>query len=235
MSEEVPGRKISRLDNLLVLSTTELNGDEKKKRVDLLSTVLLSLAAVLSATSAYQASRWYSEMSLSLNESTTLRAESAVSDRDANRGTLADMMLFVEWSKEFRNKDSLMMIAIEDRFSETLNTAFSAWLHQSEKGAAGLLPKGTPFSMAEYASPLHEQSVLLTKQSDQAFEKGKIAADHGDNFIFSLVIFSLALFFGAICTKIDAHRLQVILLWAGIIILILGVAIIATLPWNIGF
>ena len=235
MSEKEFGNHGFGLDNLLVLSTTELTGDQKKKRIDLLSTILLSLAAVLSAMSAYQASRWYSAMNLSLNESSTLRAESAVADRGANRGILADMMFFVEWTKEFRNKDSVMMVAIEDRFSETLDTAFRAWRHLGVKGAAGILPRGTPFSMPEYAPPLHEQSMLLIKQSEEKFEKGKIAADIGDDFIFSLVIFSLALFFGAVCTKIDGHRLQASLLWLGIIILIAGVILIASLKWNIGF
>ena len=235
MNEEDSGRPSVRLDNLLVLSTEELTNEQKRRRIDLLSTILLSLSAVLSALSAYQASRWYSEMNISLSESTTMRAQAAVADRDANRYILGDMMLFVEWTQAYRQKDSLMMIAVEDRFSETLEKAFGAWRQLPEKGAAGLLPKDTPFKMVEYSLPLQEQSKALVKKSEEKFERAKSAARIGDDFIFSLVIFSLSLFFGAVCTKFEQHRLQVYLFWTGAVAVLAGLIVIVQLPWNIGF
>ena len=86
--------------------------------MDLLATILLSLAAVLSALSAYQASRWYSETSVSLAESSTLRAEAAKDDRHVNIQMTSDMMLFLEWTDAFRKNDTTLMSALNDRFSE---------------------------------------------------------------------------------------------------------------------
>src|SRR5436190_8829019 len=151
MNEPVPARPSIKLENALVLSTADLNEKQKKHRVDLLSTFLLSLAAVCSALSAYQASHWYSEMSVSLAESSTLRAAAAKDDRDVNRQMLADMMLFLQWTEAYRTKDSTLMTALQDRFSGPLKNAFPAWLNLKQRGAANLLPKGTPFLLQEYS------------------------------------------------------------------------------------
>lgn len=224
-----------RLEHLLFLSHREFPLEQKSRRLDLMSTILLSLAAVLSAFSAYQASRWYSEMNLGLAESDTLRAFSAKDDRNANRQILGDMMLFLEWAHAFRNKDSSLMIAMEDRFSQPLKKAFTAWNQLKEKGAAGLLPVGTPLEMKEYSLALQAESQRLVDESDATFARAKHAAQVGDDFIFSLVIFSLSLFFGAVCTKIGTPLYQAILFWIGVLIAMLGVAIVSLLPWNIGF
>ena len=208
---------------------------KRKWRVELLATILLSLAAVLSALSAYQASRWYTEMNLSLSQSAEMRAQAAANDRLSNRQLLSDMINFLEWAEYFRNNDGPMMLALKDRFSPTLNNAFDTWINQTEKGAAGLLPKGTPFELMEYSLPLQEQSKELVKASEEKFNTAKEAARVGDDFIFSLVIFSIALFFGAVCTKFETHSVQRFLWLAGCVIIVIGIITISALPWNIGF
>ena len=222
----------TKLESLLVLSTKELTREQKKRRVDLLATILLALAAVLSAFSAYQASRWYSETGISLAESSTLRAEAAKDDRHVNTQMTSDMMLFLEWTDAFRKNDTTLMRALDDRFSESLKKAFPAWLHVRQKGAANLLPKGTPFELQEYSLALQDESNKLIAKSDDKFIVAKKASQLGDKFIFSLVIFSLALFFGAVCTKIELHIAQAFLLWIGIVIMIVGIIVISQLPWN---
>jgi len=235
MNENTPGKTNIKLADLLVLSTTELNNEQKKHRVDLFATILLSLAAVLSALSAYQASRWYSEMNVSLGESSTLRATAAKDDREVNRQILADMMIFLEWTDAFRGNDTTLMTALHDRFSEPLKKSFPVWLALEKKGAANLLPAGTPLDLEQYSLERQKESSKLVDQSESIFMNAKKAARIGDSFIFSLVIFSLALFFGAVCTKVDTHYLQVILFWMGAVIMTVGIIIIVRLPWNSGF
>jgi hypothetical protein len=235
MNESDPAKQNTKLENLLVLSASELTKEQKKRRVDLLATILLSLAAVLSALSAYQASRWYSEMNLDFSESSTMRAVAARDDRLMNRQMLADMMLFLKWADNFQLRDTTMMTAIQDRFSPSLKKAFPAWLKIEAKGAAGLLPQGTPFDLPEYVLNLQDESTTILNKSDEKFNAAKLSAQEGDDFIFSLVIFSLALFFGAVCTKIEEHIFQATLLWIGVTILLVGVIIISQLQWNFGF
>jgi fumarate reductase subunit C len=86
-----------------------------------------------------------------------------------------------------------------------------------------------------YSLPIQEKSKKLVKNSEEKFALAKKAAQIGDDFIFSLVIFSLSLFFGAICTKLDSPAYQTFLWCAGSVILIIGAITIASLPWNIGF
>ena len=235
MSENNETQSGSWLEHFLYLSHRDLSSERKSRRLDLMSTILLSLAAVLSAFSAYQGSRWYSEMNLELAESGTLRDVAAKDDRNANRHILGDMMLFLEWANAYRNNDSSLMLVMEDRFSEPLKKAFASWTRLEKKGAAGLLPAGTPFGMKEYQLELQKESQKLVEESNTKFTAAKHAAQIGDDFIFSLVIFSLSLFFGAVCTKIGAPLYQIVLFWIGGFIAILGMTIIFQLPWNIGF
>jgi hypothetical protein len=235
MDETTLARQGMKLGNLLVLSAGELTDEQKRHRIDLLATILLSLAAVLSAISAYQASRWYSEMNVSLAESSTLRSADAIDDRNVNRQMLADMMLFVEWADAFRKTDTTLMTAIQDRFSEPLKKAFPAWLRLEKKGAANLLPQGTSFDLKEYAPALQQESNQLIIQSENKFATARNSAEVGDSYIFSLVIFSLALFFGAVCIKVDAHLFQAILFWIGAFIITMGIITVLQLPWNSGF
>jgi len=235
MKDNNETKQRSSREHLFFLSPRELPVEKKSRRLDLMSTILLSLAAVFSAFSAYQASRWYSEMNLGLAESGTLRDAAAKNDRNANRQILGDMMIFLEWASAFRNKDSSLMLAMEDRFSQPLKLAFTSWNQRKEKGAAGLMPAGTPFDMKEYMLILQKESQKLIDESNTKFNIAKYEAQVGDDFIFSLVIFSLSLFFGAVCTKIGATFYQAILFWIGALIAILGITIVSQLPWNIGF
>jgi hypothetical protein len=232
MEEE---RKNPAPEPLTPFESLEAKAAKRTKRVELLATILLSLAAVLSALSAYQASRWYTEMNLGLSQSAEIRAQAAVNDRISNRQMLSDMINFLEWTEFFRNNDDKMMLALKDRFSPTLQHAFDTWMSRSEKGAAGLLPKGTPLELAEYSLPLQEESKALVKSADENFNRAKEAAQVGDDFIFSLVIFSIALFFGAVCTKFETHSVQRFLWLSGSVILVAGAITIVFLPWNIGF
>lgn len=86
--------------------------------------------------------------------------------------------------------------------------------------------------MQEYSLALQDESDKLIAKSDDKFIIAKKAVQLGDRFIFSLVIFSLALFFGAVCTKIELQIAQAILLWIGIVIMIVGIIVISQLPWN---
>jgi len=235
MNETNPAKQSVKLESLLVLTTEELTTEQKKHRVDLFATILLSLAAVLSALSAYQASRWYSQTNVSLAESSTLRAAAAIDDRNVNRQILADMMLFLEWTDAFRKTDTTLMTALQDRFGESLKKAFPAWLRLKKKGAANLLPQGTPFDLKEYAPALQQESNKLIIQSENKFATARNSARVGDSYIFSLVIFSLALFFGAVCTKVNAHLQQAILFWIGVFIILIGIITVLQLPWNSGF
>ena len=178
-------------ERMIFLSNKELSHEQKTRRLDLMSTILLSLAAVFSAFSAYQGSRWYSEMNLGLAESGTLRDMAAKDDRNVNRHILGDMMLFLEWANAFRNKDTSLMLVMEDRFSKPFKSAFAAWNQIEQKGAAGILPMGPPFSLKEYSLSMQEESVKLVEESNARFTDAKNAALIGDYFFFSLVIFSL--------------------------------------------
>jgi hypothetical protein len=200
-----------------------------------MSTILLSLAAVFSAFSAYQGSRWYSEMNIGLAESGTLRDVSAKIDRHANRQILGDMMLFLEWADAFRSKDSALMLVMEDRFSQPFKIAFGVWSKQKEKGAAGLLPMGTPFSIKEYSLALQKKARncwvnRILNLKGQSWQHRWVMTL---SFAWSYSLFPL--FFGAVCTKIGAPLYQVSLFWIGALIAIVGVAIVTQLPWNIGF
>jgi len=207
----------------------------KKKKSEFWSTLLISCAAVLSAWCAYQASRWYGEMTTHFSEAIAFRSESTKAEGDAGRALIVDMLTFQHWLDAMDHKDSLMALAIEDRFRDEFIRAFNDWRQLSEKGKAGLFAKGTPFTLPSYKPEMKTRADSMVNKAEIAFKVAKTDSRHGDDYIFTVVLFSLSLFFAAISDKVEMKFAIRLMLIMSTIFLLSGTIFILTLPVSIGF
>ena len=78
----------------LVATAREVWAEE---RVEVVAAILLSLATVLSAWGAYQATRWSGEQANNYAESAALRAESGRHGTIASRQIEIDVQTYIAW------------------------------------------------------------------------------------------------------------------------------------------
>ena len=73
--------------------------------LELLSTLLLALAAVATAWASYQASRWQGQQALAGNRSTAARVEANREAGVANRQIQTDIATFIQWVDAYAHDD----------------------------------------------------------------------------------------------------------------------------------
>ena len=96
--------------------------------IDTIAAVLLAVAAVATAWSSYQASRWTGEQSKAFAAASAARVESTRASGLANAQTSVDVGVFTQWvDAELRGEDELSEF-YEQRFRDEFQPAFQAWL-----------------------------------------------------------------------------------------------------------
>ena len=88
----------------------------------------------------------------------------------------------------------------------------------------------TPFAMPEYQPAAAADAERLGEQADAFSDEMRRDIQRATNYVLAVVLFSIALFFAAISTKLSNRRLRVALLTVGCVVL-LGTCIwVATSP-----
>lgn len=203
-------------------------------RVEVVAAILLSLATVLSAWGAYQATRWSGVQANSYAESAALRAEAGRHGTVASRQIQIDVATFIAWADAAEQDDTRLADFIDDRFRAEFKPAFDAWLNSGPPDSTGL-PAGTPFERPEYK--LAEQALADAKviEADQAQLDAQEANQISDNFILTVVLFASILFFAGIAARFRPQRIRWALLSVAVVLFVAGLIVEFSLPQNVGF
>ena len=206
-------------------------GAPKRDWVELVATLLLALAAVATAWSSYQASRWNGEQAKAAGRTTGIRIQAARAAGLAAAQTQVDVATFVQWVNADRSKDKALADFYRDRFRPEFRPAFAAWM-ATRPGENPDAPP-TPFAMPEYRLA----STANAERLDQAAEASSAAVStdiqHATNYVLGVVLFAVALFFAGISTKLQTPALRKALLALGGLLFVATAAWIATFPVSV--
>jgi hypothetical protein len=205
---------------------------QRDRRVELIAAIMLSIATVVTAWSAYQATRWSGDQSESYTEASATRTESVRSSTLANRQVLIDVDTFLNWMDAEQSGDHGLADDIHGRMREEFLPAFDAWL---QTAPAGAIPDGTPFELSEYRLAAEEKAKLLEAKAAKLFADGNESNQTSDDFVLAAVLLASVLFFAGLAGTFDSLRAQVFLLILGTVMLVVGTIIVLTLPQSIGF
>ena len=214
------------------MSESEKETVRRDRRVELIAAIMLSIATVVTAWAAYQATRWSGDQSESYTEASATRTESVRSSTLANRQVLIDVDTFLNWMDAEQSGDHGLADDIHARMREEFLPAFDAWL---ETAPAGAIPDGTPFELPEYRLAAEEKSKLLETKASKLFADGNESNQVSDDFVLAAVLFASVLFFSGLAGTFDSLRAQLFLLILGAVMLVVGTIIVVTLPQSIGF
>lgn len=194
--------------------------------LDILTVILLSVTAVLTAWCGFEASKWGGEMSIAFSQASSARIQAASAESTAQAARQYDLTLYTEWVLAEANGQDDLVRFVEERFTDEFAVAFDAW------NAEGRASRG-PLAMAEYVPPGTVEAQELSARADKKFDEALTNNQRGDDYSLLTVLFALVLFFAAISQHQSAPwRRRVFLSLAGVIA-IGGIAMLLTFPIKI--
>jgi len=199
-----------------------------ERRLELVSTLLLALATLATAWSAYQSREWTGEQALATSHATASRIAENRSSALANRQVQIDVATFTQWLDARAAHDSELAAFYRTRFRAEFKPAFAAWL--ATNPFVDTSAPASPFDMPQYRLKSSAAASGLEREAANDSEQSKDANERADNYMLAVVLFASALFFAGISTKLHTETARRIVLGIGWL-MFLGTAIwLATLP-----
>jgi hypothetical protein len=154
--------------------------DRRHRRLELVATIVLALAAVATAWSTYQGSRWRGEQAVDTSRATAARIDSAEASARAGQLTQIDIATFTEWVDATTAGDTALAGFYERRFREEFRPAFGAWL--ATDPLANPDAPLTPFAMPEYEVAEAQRASRLNREAGARSAAAGRANQHADDF-----------------------------------------------------
>jgi hypothetical protein len=196
--------------------------------LELVATILLSIATLGIAWSGYQAARWNGRQAEEYATANTSRsfANRATTNGDAER--TQDLLVFNQWLEFTTTNEQALANAYEQRFRPGFRDALEAWL-ALEPTTNPDAPR-SPFQMPEYRVPELEKADRLERSATQHFEDAKEATEHTDSYVLTSVFLAAVLFFAGISMRFVWQPMRITVLVLASLMLIYGAVRIVTLP-----
>jgi len=210
----------------------KLAPEARERRVEMMAAVLLSIATIVTAWSAYQATRWSGVQAEAYTTASARRTESVRASTLANRQILIDVDVYLDWLDAVRGGDDALAVDLVARMRDEFRPAFEAWLASAPDEQ---IPGGTPFARPEYVLAAEGEADRLETEAAASFDAGGEANQIADNFVLAAVLFASVLFFSGLGGTFDTLRVQVFLLVLAGVMLVIGSVIVLSLPQNVGF
>jgi len=205
---------------------------QRRDWVEVGATVLLAFAAVATAWSSYQATRWNGEQaktSGSVNKTRILAARAAGL---ANAQQQVDVATFMQWVDSYARGEDKLVSFYRKRFRPEFTPAFNAWI-----ATKPLKTKGaplTPFAMPQYRLAARDEANTLDATAEKLSAEVRRNIQRSSNYVLGVVLFAVSLFFAGMSTKLTAPGLRKTMLVIGYVLFVGTAVWIATSPISVG-
>ena len=208
-----------------------MNQAHRRDWVEVGATILLALAAVATAWSSYQATRWNGEQAKTSGSVNKTRIEAARASDLANAQQQVDVATFMQWVDSYARGDTKLVNFYRERFREEFRPAFNAWVATKPLKTEGA--PLTPFAMPQYRLAAKAEAGRLDQMAEELAAEVRRDIQRASNYVLGVVLFAVALFFAGMSTKLTAPGLRITLVAIGCLIF-LGTAVwVATFPMSI--
>ena len=199
-----------------------------ERRLEIIATVLLSLATLATAWSAYQSRQWTGEQATGYSKGTAARIHANRAAGLANRNAQIDVATFIQWLDANSKRDTKLADFYRTRFRPEFKPAFAAWIATNPFEDKAAPP--TPFAMPQYKLKAQSDADALEVTAGAESEKAKDANQRANNYMLAVVLFGSCLFFAGISTKMHTPGGRRVLLAIGCFIFVAAVIWLATSP-----
>jgi hypothetical protein len=211
--------------------------------VDIVATVVMAFAALLTAWSAYQSDQWGDTMTFSFSEAAAARTEATRLYTRAGQLASVDVASFIAWMEAAYGElaageidpnvgyvpdtDSLSGLLYQ-RFRPEFRTAMDAWLATRPFLNPDAAP--TPFATEEYVVAEQVEAAQLQEVADEKAAQAHAADNNDDKYVLSTIIFASIFLFAGLSTKMRSRVGQYAMLSASAVILLGGGIYLLTVP-----
>jgi hypothetical protein len=205
-----------------------VNGARKRDWVEIGAAVLLAFAAVATAWSSYQATRWNGEQAKTSGKVNKTRLEAARASGLANAQQQVDVATFMQWVDSYARDETALVTFYRERFRPEFKPAFEAWI-----ATKPLLTEGaprTPFVMPQYRLAARVQADRLDQAAEVLSAEVRRDIQRSSNYVLGVVLFAVSLFFAGMSTKLTSAGPRKALLVVGCLLFVGTVIWIATFP-----
>lgn len=211
--------------------------------VDVIATVVMAVAALLTAWSAFQSDQWGDTMSFSLAEASAARTEATRTYTRAGQLSQADLATFFAWLQEAQREMAVGEIDVSSgyepepdtlsgflyqRFRPDFKAAMDAWLATRPFITTGA--PATPFVMPEYRVAEADEAERLQDLAAEKYTAAENADANDDKYVLSTIIFAGIFLFAGLSTKMRTRLGQYLMLGMAIVLLIAGAVFLVTVP-----
>jgi hypothetical protein len=198
---------------------------------ELLVTILLVVAAVATSWSSYQATRWNGEQAKAASRTNGVRIEAARAASMAQAQSQIDVATFIAWADAELRGERQVAGFYATRLRPEFKPAFNAWIATRPFETANA--PATPFAMPEYQVAARQEAERLDRASEVSAAEVRRDIQRASNYVLTVVLYAVVLFFAGMSTKIGNRRLRWVLTVAGYVVLTSALVWISTFPVSI--
>jgi hypothetical protein len=168
-------------------------------RLELIATLLLGLSAVGAGWTAYQAARWSSDQTFTLDRANRVRRQATLLQNKANLLRVVDVGMFIGYAQAVSQGNNLLANFLLERFRPPMKAAVRAWIATKPLKNPDAPP--SPFVMKEYRLQEEVDVHRLEEEAEQALGEARRENRTADNYILVTVPFAIVSLFSGLSTK----------------------------------
>ena len=196
--------------------------------VEILEAIALSIIAIATAWSGYQAARWDGRQAFLYGEASRYGVEATTAATLGGQERLMDITTFSTWIQAKTSGNQEVAALFERRFSPEYKVAFDAWL-RTDPFTNPDAPPG-PIFMPEYHNAQLEQADVLNERASRAFEAGTAARETAERYVRGTVLLATVLFLVALSQRFKLRNVRIGLIVLTGAMIVYALAILGTYP-----
>jgi hypothetical protein len=190
--------------------------------------VLLACAAVATAWSSYQATRWNGEQVKASSRTNAIRIDAARSQGLSQTQAQIDVATFTQWVNAYATGETELADFYFKRFRAEFKPAVTAWIAtRPRRNPSAPL---TPFAMPQYRPAAEAETKRLDAEAEVSAAEVRRDIQRASNYVLGVVLFAVSLFFAGMSTKLGSPTSRRVLVAVGYAVFLGALVWIATSP-----
>lgn len=214
-------------------------------RVELVATIVMAAAAILTAWAAFQSAKWSGIQAIEFSSANAARVESTRADTRAGQLTSVDVNVFLDWLAAIDTEVRAGELELEPgagyqpvegslsavyyaRMRDEFRPALDAWL--ATRPLVNEAAPRTPFEMEQYVLADAREAQRLRQEAGGHTDAALTANQNSDNHVLTAVVLALVIFFAGVSSKVTSVRSQRVTLIVSVVVLVGAAVTLAILP-----